>query len=295
MKNQDLEESSQATYHNVWKAFLEFLGEFDSVPNDFEAKMVMYAAHLGNTGTAPATISSKMSAIRYKLRKDGIQINNKSLEIAAIIKSAKRLNNRLILREPIHKHMLHELLETLDQHYHNKGQMYLAVLYKAMLVTAYYGFMRIGEITSSKHVIKNKDVHLATNKEAVMIILRSSKTHCATQRPHEIRIPQVVDLPEPHQFSPFKLLEAYKHARPDTAANSQFFVFSDGSGVKHFHFRKVLKLALKLANYDQDVHDCHSLRSGRCSDLLGAGVPLATVKKWGRWKDDQTVMKYFKG
>lgn len=295
MKNQDVEDSTRESYHNTWTNFLNFLQEFDELPNNWEDKMVMYAAHLGNTGTGPATISSYMSAIRYKLRKDGFKISEHSLEIASIIRSAKKLNNRMILREPIHKHMLKQLLDVAEAHFKQVGQLYLCKLYRAMLVTAYYGFMRIGEITDSKHVFKEKDLHISTNKKTILIILRSSKTHNEGDRPFEIRIPQVVDVPEQPDHDPFELIRLYKLNRPDTPANAQFFVFADGSPVKHFHFRKILKLTLRLANFDQDIHDCHSMRSGRCSDLLSAGVPLAIVKKWGRWKDDQTAMKYFRG
>lgn len=295
IKHHDLEDSTKKTYHTIWKDFLIFLSDFDNLPQDWEDKMVMYAAHLANTGTYSATVSSYMSAIRYKLKKDGVTLNNILLEIASIVRSCKKLNDKVILREPLHKHMLKRLLDIVHEYMSEEGQLYLLKLYKAMFTIAYYGFMRIGELTASKHVIKMKDVKIALNKKSVMILLRSSKTHGAGHRPKEIKIPQVVDVEELNlNHSPFHLLSEYKAARPKTSPQKQFFVFKDGSPVKPHHFRALMKKCLKLAGYDVEVYDCHSWRIGCCHDLLSAGVPLSLVKKWGRWKDDNSVLKYFK-
>lgn len=294
MKNQDLEDSSKWTYHTIWKNFLKFFDEFDQVPDDWEDKLVMYAAHLGNTRHAPATVSSYCSAIRYKLRKDGVILNEKSLEIAAIVRSCKKLNNRMYLREPLHKHMLHAILDKIDEHLQGKGQNYLAILYKAIFVMAYYGFLRIGEVAASKHALKNRDVKVAKNKETVLVILRSSKTHNAGDRPKDLKIPQVVDLREKDKHNPYFLIDTYKKNRPTTTGQEQFFVHQDGSPVKQGQTRTMLKTILKLCGYDSEIYDFHSWRTGRCHDLLAAGVELAIVKKWGRWKDDNTVMKYFR-
>lgn len=295
MKNNDLEKSSKDSYHSIWLGFLKFLDGFDDLPDNWEDKLVMYVAHLGNEFTAPATISSYVSAIRYKLRKDGVKISEKSLEIASIIRTCKKLNKRVILREPIHKHMLHFILDALEVELTKRGQPFLLKLYRAIFTMGYYGFMRIGEVVDSQHAVVIRDIKAALNKDTVNVILWSSKTQKAGTRPHEIRIPQVIDLkPEFERHSPFKIITEYKKLRPETNNNVQFFVFSDGSLVRQHHVRNMLKTALRVAGLDQDVHDFHSLRAGRCSDLLNAGVPLIVVKKWGRWKDDNTVMKYFK-
>lgn len=71
MKNGDLQDSSQYTYHTVWRQFLEFLDGFKNLPELWEQKMVMYAAHLGNEGCQGSTVSSYMLAIRYEERWSG--------------------------------------------------------------------------------------------------------------------------------------------------------------------------------------------------------------------------------
>ena len=67
-------------------------------------------------------------------------------------------------------------------------QPYLFILFKAMIMTAYFGLFCIGEITDSDHVIKAKDVHVGVNKDKLLFVLRSSKTHGKGIKPQQIRI-----------------------------------------------------------------------------------------------------------
>ena len=45
-----------------------------------------------------------------------------------------------------------------------------------------------GEVTPGHHVAKARDVHLVTNKDKLMIVLYSSKTHDLSCRPQKIKI-----------------------------------------------------------------------------------------------------------
>ena len=47
--------------------------------------------------------------------------------------------------------------------------------------------MRVGEVTKSDHVAKAKDIHLAKNKDKLMIKLYTSKTHSRAMRPQTIK------------------------------------------------------------------------------------------------------------
>ena len=47
---------------------------------------------------------------------------------------------------------------------------------------------RIGEVTASDHIVKAKDVHIAVNKDKLLFILRTSKTHSKGTKPQIIKI-----------------------------------------------------------------------------------------------------------
>ena len=76
------------------------------------------------------------------------------------------------------------MLKKLDKKF--EMQPYLLALYRAILVTTYYGMFRIGEMTTSKHIVKACDVHIGINKPKLLFILHSSKMHGEGQKPQLI-------------------------------------------------------------------------------------------------------------
>ena len=161
-------------------------------------------------------------------------------------------------------------------------------------MTGYYGLLRIGEMTASPHVIKACDVHLGKNKRKLMFVLHSSKTHTIAMKPQIIKIS--------HQFAtsnhkqkktksstccPYAIIRNYLDLRPGFVVRmEQFFIFSDGSGLKAPQFRSIFKTLLIKANLNHKLYEVHGLRSGRASDLLKFGVSVETIKKLGRWKSN---------
>ena len=68
------------------------------------------------------------------------------------------------MRLPIQKGLLTILVNHVRQKYLQLGQEYLAALYPALLSTAYYGLLRVGEVTTGSHPILAPDVHIGNNK-----------------------------------------------------------------------------------------------------------------------------------
>ena len=61
-------------------------------------------------------------------------------------------------------------------------------MYKALLALSYYGLMRVGELTQSDHTLLAKNIHLAKNKEKILLLLYSSKTLYKGSKPQKIKI-----------------------------------------------------------------------------------------------------------
>lgn len=291
MKNGDLRPSSQKMYHKIWTNFLAFLHDFKNLPQKWEDKMVMYAAHLGNIGEFSQTVALYMSAIRYKLRKDGLEIPDKNFEIASIIRTCKLKNDTVRYRCGLTKKMTEDLILALDKMFRKNGQEYLFILYRAVFLTAYYGMFRIGELGHSEHVLKAADVKASANKTKFLLILRSSKTHGKGDHPHTVNVPQVVDVNFTNDmFNPYSALRDFQAIRPKA---DNFFVLQDGTPLKVTQIRRIFQKTLKQANFDSEIFDFHSFRVGRATELLANSVPFEIVKKWGNWKSD-SIWKYFK-
>ena len=112
-------------------------------------------------------------------------------------------------------------------------------MYKALYATAYYGLFRVGELTSGSHPIRARDVHIGDNKEKILFILHTSKTHWTDVKPQSVRInstnlnPKKENSGRIHNQCPFRLLREYLRIRaPYLRDQEPFFVFRDRSPVR---------------------------------------------------------------
>ena len=158
--------------------------------------------------------------------------------------------------------------------------------------------MRVGEVTRSAHVLKAKDVHMARNKDKILLVLYSSKTHDEGCRPQKIHITSVKNehigkYPAQH-FCPFTLMRQYIKIRGDYEVdNEQFFVFSDKSPVTPLHARNILKCIFKSLNLNHKLYGMHSFHIGRTTDLIKFHYSIDQVKLMGRWKSN-VIFKYIR-
>ena len=134
---------------------------------------------------------------------------------------------------PIHKEMLSMILKTIDYNFSNAGQMYLKHLYLALISTTYYGLFRVGEVTLSPHAVRACDIHIGCNKNKLLFVLRTFKTHNCNSQPQTIKILSKATLnKETNEYCPFTLLRNYIAKRqPYLSDNEIFFVFHDRTPV----------------------------------------------------------------
>ena len=72
-----------------------------------------------------------------------------------------------------------------------------------------------------------------------------------------------------------------------------FFVYSDGSSVKPYQVRKLLRSLLNALDLNGSLYDVHSFRIGRTCDLEKFGYSVDQIKSMGRWKSN-AVYRYLK-
>ena len=238
--------STRKSYYAIWKSFSSFFLKLDRRPPTWEEKLTLFVAYLVDSNKKASTIKSYISAIKAVLAEDNITLSEDKYLLNSLIKACQLNNDKLQVRLPIHKDLLHVIIKSIKAHFQASGQNYLATLYSAMVAMAYYGLFRIGEITNSPHVLKVDDVHIGTNKKKLLFILHSSKTHTRGSKPQSISISSV-ETQKTTQFCPFKLMQDYIRVRKRFKSKSeQFFVFKDRSKVKPQHLHAILKLALKM-------------------------------------------------
>ena len=192
---------------------------------------------------------------------------------------------------PIHENLLEMILFEINRIF--SEQIYMKTLYQTLFSIGYYGLFHIGELVMpGKHVMKVKDIHVATNKEKILIVLYSSKTHDESSHPQKIKISSNGNSNK--FFCPFKLIKGYMKMRGSYDSNQEpFFVFHDGGPVLALHVRAVLKASIRNLGLQTKYYVVHGLRSGRSTDLFKAGYSVDQIKQMGRWKSN-AVYKYLR-
>ena len=286
--------STKLNYYTSWCLFNKFIICLDKRADKWEDHLVLFVAHLIGIKTQSGTIKSYTSAIKLVLKLDGIVLEENFL-LAALMHACKLTNDRVKARLPISKNMLRVMLDKLEMIY--EDQPYLECLFKAVLVTGYYGMMRVGEIADGPPCLKVVDIHNATNKFKLQLVLYSSKTHGRGDAPQIIKISSIADkgvktVMDKDCYCPFKIISRYVAIRDDFELESEpFFIFRDGNPLKARHVHNILQLTITMIGLDSYMYDTHSLRIGRASDLMKMGTTVDSIKSIGRWRSN-AVYRY---
>ena len=288
-----MRESTLKAYINIWRSFNSFLLRLDKRPPTWENRLCLFGAYLVDRGYQSSTIKSYFSAIKAILWVDNYELDMNSLVLQTLTKSCQRINDVYRIRQPISHHLLELMLFELRWVFPN--QPYLQILYQTMLAVGYFGMLRVSEMTRGQHALKASDVHLGINKNKLLLVLYSSKTHNQSCRPQKIKIVAATNYSNTRNFfCPFDITRQYLKVHGGYfTVSEQFFVFKDRSPVRAEHILKIIRLTIAKLNLNPKHFGTHSLRIRRCTDLVKDGCPIEKVKLLGRWKSN-AVFKYIR-
>ena len=179
LKNNQTRESTSKNYLSIWRHLNKFIISLDTRENlTWEQKTALFGAYLVEGGVQSSTLKSYFSAIKHVLKQDGYDWNDNKFLLNSLVRKCKLKNDKVKVRLPIHKGLLELLMFEIHRYYHQeKVQPYLEILYKTMFILSYYGMLRVSEVTLSPHTIKACNVHIGNNKDEIMLVLYTSKTH----------------------------------------------------------------------------------------------------------------------
>ena len=188
LMGQQTRESTKQTYLRIWRQFNTFMIKLDNKPESWEDRTILFLVNLIDNGAQSSIIKSYVSAIKRILIDDGYLWDETKLLLSSLTRACRIVNDTVQTRLPIQHGLMELILFEIQRIYGKKGQLYLEIMYMAMISLAYYGLMRVGEITESPHVVKANNVHIAKNKNKILLVLYSSKTHSEASRPQKIKI-----------------------------------------------------------------------------------------------------------
>ena len=178
--------STRSNYYSMWKTFNEFIVKLDEKPDTWEESLTLFVGYLVRMNKKSTTIKSYISAIRAVLFENKIKLNEDAFLLTSLTRACRLVNDHVKLRLPIHILLLCLILRKLKTIF--ATQPYLLKFHSAILVAGYFGLLRIGELVSSLHVILAKDTQIGVNKEKIMFVLGSSKTHSEDSMPQFVKI-----------------------------------------------------------------------------------------------------------
>ena len=266
--------STARNYLSIWRQFNTFLIQLDTLPQFWEDRTSLFIAHLVQKGIQSGTIKSYVSGIKDMLVHVNYKWDDSKILLTSLTKACRLCNDHVTTRLPIHCGLLELLLFELERCL--SKQWYLECMYKAIFSLGYYGMLRISELVKSDHVVKACNVHMALNKDKLMIMLYSSKTHGEGSRPQSIKI--VSNQREKsgkyahRHFCPFVVINDFIKMRGNYAHEmEQFFIFHDGSPMFPSQVQKMLNTVITNIGLDSSKYGVHSLRIERCTDLIKYG------------------------
>ena len=292
LKGSQNRESTSKNYLCVWRKLNKFLLNLDKklTGTSWEEKTALFGAYLVDQGVQSSTLKSYFSAIKHTLKTDGYLWNDQKVLLSSLVRSCKMENDEVKIRLPIQKGLLEMLLFELNRKFCSSNstnqQPYLAIMYQAIFCLTYYGMLRVGEVAYGNHVIKACNIHVGNNKDKILIVLYSSKTHGKESRPQKVKISALpTNGTHTKYFCPFKLINKYMAIRGSYFNDSeQFFVFKDKTPVKPYHIRNLLRDLLDILNLNSKLYDVHSFRAGRTVDLAKFNYSIERIKEMGRWR-----------
>ena len=282
--------NSQSTYASGWRAFNRFRQQSLSSPLHVPAsvnEICQFVAWLSLKGMSPSTISTYMSSVSYVHKLSGWDDPTKEFVVSKLVEGARRLRPGNDARLPISLPLLQILISALPI---VCSSQFEAVLFKAVFLSAYFGFMRVSEfavlsksppfdaVLSFQDVTFSQSIN-SSQSGSVVIQLRKSKNN---QRglPQSIRLVQSQGNP----LCPVSALLLFSSVRPRIAG--PFFCHFDGSPLTQYQFHAVLRKVLVHLGLEGTRITSHSFRIGAASSASHLGVALDDVQSLGRWRSN---------
>ena len=245
--------------------------------------VVEFVAYLFLKGYQHSSITTYLSAVSYVHKLADGPDPTQSFIVKKVLAGARRSHNSPNVRLPITPDILNKILQALLV---SEFDNYTKILLRAMILLAFFAFLRVGEITSTpggiaQHTIQDAEVQLlgadAEAKPLSIKVCISNYKHSAGHPPTELMIHRAQD----PLLCPVLAVWAFRTIRPNVQGH--FFMFKTGQSVPRSFFASRFMDLISRAGLDTARYKCHSLRIGAATTAAAKGVPEATIQRLGRW------------
>ena len=275
--------SSYQVYRRSWTLFKQcqaFLLGAQATPASIPLtsnQVCLYISFLHQNGYAATSIVSFTSAIGYVHRISNVSDPTSSLLVQKLLSATLKLRVTVDPRLPITIIILQQLVASLSTTVscfsHRK-------LLRAMFVVAFFGLMRVGEITMSKDKVIPLNIDQVRFTPEMVTITITKFKHNKSMRPVGIPLPKqdIIDI------CPVDALHDYLVYRGSSPG--PLFALSNLSPVPREFFIKHLRKSLTFCGFSWKNYKSHSFRIGGASYYADLGFSDAQIRLLGRWGSD---------
>ena len=239
-----------------------------------------FIAYLHIQNLSGSTIRSIISALNYTHRLSGGFDISQSFLIQKLFTGLRKMAPTCDNRLPISDSILVKLCSALQ---HMDLCPYRILLFQSMFKLAFYGFLRVGEITVNSTTKINPNLlrlsSIAINQQSMKVSISFfAYKHKSTMQPFVLDIQS--DLSE---GSLLITLLRYLSLRGFVAG--PLFILKSGP-ITRSNFNGVLARALVFIGLDTDRFKSHSFRIGAATHSFLKGFSTQHIQLMGRWKSN---------
>ena len=229
-----------------------------------------FIAFLFEQEYAPGTIISLISALSFVHKLLLVFDPTDTYFIKKLLQGCKKLKGQKDTRLPITISILTKIIGQANQMF---GDFFSQVRFQAMCTLAFHALLRIGEMTSSHNNLSRDSIHLDAGFLTLQFLKYkhsggSVSSHRINSKPGSCHCP-------------VQAMARYLTLRG--SRSGPLFLSAKGGAVYRKDFTKELKLALKLAGFEDKRYSSHSFRIGGASYLASKGFSNLQIQQAGRW------------
>ncbi len=294
--NLSLASTTQQTYSSGEKTFIRLYKRKhieQCLPAD-ESLLAEFVAFLAKS-IKYSSIKTYLAAVRHYHIRHGFQLNlHKMLRLQLVLRGIKRShgdNIRVRLPITIHHLQLFRMLLGITN-----TQSFDSLMIWAAMTLAFFGFLRLGELTCNCKF--NLNIHLT--RDSILFAPRSGTkdpefmtVHIKESKTDPFRLGHTITVGATNSdICPVKALQNYLSLHPPPPppplppTNGPLFIHASGKPLtKHILTTETRKLLTK-AGFDALNHPGHSYRIGAATTAAEAKLPSWLIKTLGRWSSD---------
>ena len=275
-----LAKSTQRTYSYAMGLLSQFVGltgiAFPLVP----AEMALFVTFLRKNGYKYGTIKTYSSAISFFHKIAGFKDPGTSYLVVKTLEGLRKVDGSVDLRLPITVVLLESLVSKALPEVCAEGYNYL--LYRAMYIVAFFGLLRVGELTfasnDQQHTLQLENVLYDAESKGYLITINSFKF--SKGKPATVRL----QCHENKVICPVCCLKAYLLARG--MKMGPLFCKANGLPLNRQNFSDCLNKMLHVLGLNEAHYKSHSFRIGGATYAAQLGLSDAEIRQLGRWKSN---------